>query len=236
MNGPQISSVLCHPKTPETLFANRPRMRRWLRRFGLYLVLIVTLFAIDLSDRRIEHIGDNVQIAVPLAGLACAVATGEGVRYFGRFVLLAGTYTASKRGLGELPINARPNGGYAGFPSGHTAATVFGASWLATSCLSENRMAQGMIIMTAALVGGSRIATGAHDVWQVLAGAFLGWMAQCLALSWFDRMFSRLWRGTGTRLRTGVRIGRIRIKRALRASDLPDRLLQPFVQRAQRSR
>ncbi|MDK3017090.1 phosphatase PAP2 family protein [Pseudodonghicola flavimaris] len=204
MTSPSHRSLLTDPANPDTLFAGRPWLRRVMRRFGVYIMMAIVMVAFGLSDRKLEHIGDNVQIAVPLAGLACAAATGDGVRYFGRFLLLSSTYNTSKRLLGEAPINIRPNGGTAGFPSGHTAATVFGASWLVNSCLTENRVAKGIAILSAGFVGGSRIAVGAHNIWQVLAGAVLGWMVQCLALVWFDRLFSRGLAGAGRLIRLGA--------------------------------
>ncbi|MGE4326112.1 MAG: phosphatase PAP2 family protein [Pseudodonghicola sp.] len=218
---------------PETPLATRPWLRRAMRRFGVSLILMLAILSWGLSDRKLEHIGDNMQIAVPLTGLACAVATGEGVRYLGRFTLLVATYTLSKRGLGATAINERPNGGYGGFPSGHTAASTFGATWLVSSCLAENRMAQGLTLLSAGFVGGTRIQVGAHSVWQVLSGAFVGWMAQFLALTWFDRLFRRFWSGTGSLIgRAGrntqrlARRGWDRLEIGRRFSDLRARIAQ----------
>lgn len=220
------------PSQPTDL-GPRAGLLRLMRRFGTALILVIVIASYGLSDRQLEHIGDNVQIAVPLTGLACAVASGEGIRYLGRFTLLLSTYTLSKRGLGSAAINQRPNGGDRGFPSGHTAATTFGATWLAQSCLSNSRLAQGLALLSAAFVGGTRIEVGAHSVWQVLAGAFVGWMAQFLALAWFDRMFGNVWRGAGALIRKGLcqtwRLGRLgwaRLDARRRLSDLRARMAQ----------
>lgn len=186
------------------------------RKFGLALMLAVLLSAVLLSDRTVEKAGDNVQLAVPLTGLACAVASGQGVEYFGRFLLLFSIYTSSKRGLGEVPINERPNGGYAGFPSGHMSATSYGAAWLINSCLSGNRLAQGVTVLAAGFVGGTRIEAGAHNVWQVLVGALLGWMLQFLALRWFDRGLRRVWTGAGRMIGAAGRFAAMLARRVVR--------------------
>lgn len=190
-------------------------------------MLGVVLAAFLLSDRSIEKIGDNVQIALPLAGLACATASGQGVQYVGRFILLASIYTSSKRGLGEVAINERPNGGYAGFPSGHMSATSFSAAWLVNTCLSENRLAQGAAVLAAGFVGGTRIEAGAHSAWQVLSGAILGWMIQYLALGWFDRGFRRVWgwigRMAGAATRHGAGFARLAWRRGRAALSGTDR-------------
>lgn len=196
------------PQSEPTPPASQPPMRPWLRRlfrrFGLAMLLAILLSAVALSDRTVEHTGDNVQLALPLSGLACAVATGQGVKYVGRFVLLFSLYTGSKRGLGEVPLNERPNGGYAGFPSGHTSASTFGATWLASTCLAQSPVAQGVAILAAGFVGGTRIEHGSHNVWQVLAGGFLGWMIQFLPLTWFDRGFRWLCLAAGRGIRTAA--------------------------------
>ncbi len=139
------------------------------------IVLAVLLLSAALSGPDPERIGDRLQIALPVLGLGCAALTGGAGEYLLRFAAMEGVLHASKRGLGEAAINRRPNGGTGGFPSGHTAAATFGAATLARECLQASPLAQGAVILAAAFTGASRIETGAHDIWQVLAGAVLGW-------------------------------------------------------------
>ncbi|MBM9593514.1 phosphatase PAP2 family protein [Roseitranquillus sediminis] len=142
-------------------------VRRW--RNGLVAaVLILTLV---FSDREAERYGDNFQIALPLAALGCAVATGAGGEYLLRFLGMWTTTHASKQGLGEAAINIRPGGGDLGFPSGHTSASAFGASSLVFACLTDAPLIKTGVVFAAAFTGASRIEADKHTIWQVLAGA-----------------------------------------------------------------
>ncbi|MEM9320674.1 MAG: phosphatase PAP2 family protein [Pseudomonadota bacterium] len=169
----------------------------WLKNRGLVLVLALIVGSIAISDRSASGVGDTLQVVLPLTGLGCAIATGQGVRYTGRYLVVSLALQSSKRGLGEAEINARPNGGYHGMPSGHTTAASFGAAGIAQHCVAGNAPAQVMAGMAAGLVGGTRIEVGAHNVWQVLAGAILGWGGQVVAFAAFDAWFRRVWFGAG---------------------------------------
>lgn len=144
-----------------------------------------------------------MQIALPLAGWACAYANGQGVTYLGRYLVLEVGIKGPKFLLGDLPINQRPSGGDMGFPSGHTAAAAFGATGLVRSCLKQSPTAQATVILAAGFTGASRMDAQRHTIWQVLAGAFWGWAAQILVLSQFDRLFRRCVTGIGKLLRSG---------------------------------
>ncbi|MCP5085624.1 MAG: phosphatase PAP2 family protein [Rhodobacteraceae bacterium] len=160
-----------------------------LPRPRVLVVLGIIALVFAFSVRSVERTGDRLQIALPLLGLGCAMMDGKAIQYTGRFLLMETILKSSKYGLGDAAINQRPNGGDKGFPSGHTTAAVFGATALVNGCLKESRAAQGLVIMTAGFVGGSRIEAGAHTLWQVVAGALLGWLTQFLALRSFDRGF-----------------------------------------------
>ncbi|MEM6637150.1 MAG: phosphatase PAP2 family protein [Pseudomonadota bacterium] len=181
----------------------------WIRRvfgrinLGAFLVVLLVLAAVSRFVP--EKIGDNYQIALPLIGLGCAVAEGQGVRYFGRYLLLETFIKGPKYGLGDAEINKRPNGNDKGFPSGHTAAAAFGATALVQTCLKHSKTAQAAAILGAGFVGASRIEAGKHTIWQVLAGAVIGWLVQALSLVAFDRLVRRAWDGASIRLR---RIGK----------------------------
>ena len=174
---------------------------RRLRRVGLVGMLCLVVFILVLSGRDPEKIGDNFQIALPLLGLGCAIADGGGVQYFGRYLLLEVFIKTPKNTLGDAPINLRPNGSDQGFPSGHTAVATFGASALAQSCLRESRTAQAVAVIAAGFTGASRISAEKHNIWQVLAGAVLGWLMTVLPLSAYDRGFRAIWDGIGRGLR-----------------------------------
>ncbi|MDZ7904358.1 MAG: phosphatase PAP2 family protein [Cypionkella sp.] len=94
--------------------------------------------------------------------------------YLGRFAVMFVGLHGTKRGFGEAEIAHRPRGGLEGFPSGHTSTASFGAASLVQSCLTGAPVAQSAVILAAAFTGASRIESGAHDIWQVLAGAIWG--------------------------------------------------------------
>jgi len=156
------------------------------------LLLALTLIIVA-SGRNSERVGDYIQVFLPVTGLFCAAAQGQGVQYFGRYLVLEAGIKLPKFMLGDLPINQRPNGGSAGFPSGHTAAATFGAVGLMQSCLKSSAPSQVVVIMAAGFTGGSRIDADRHTVWQALAGAIWGWAVQVMALVGFDRGFRALW-------------------------------------------
>lgn len=162
-----------------------------MRQFGMSVMLAVFLGCYALSNQSTERIGDNVQIALPLMGLSCALAEGRGLQYFGRFLLMEAVLHGSKAALADAPINMRPNGGDHGFPSGHTTASAFGATALVQGCLATNKAAQAVVVIGAGFVGTSRVEAGAHTIWQVVAGALLGWLVQVAKLWAFDRMVQR---------------------------------------------
>lgn len=139
------------------------------------VLLGVLALAVLLTPPRAERYGDTMQVMLPLMALACeakAGAAGEYVlRYAAMFTLAHGT----KISLGEAAINQRPDGGGKGFPSAHTSTAVLGASALVQGCLRNQPVAQGIVLTAASFVGASRIESGRHDIWQVLAGALLGW-------------------------------------------------------------
>ena len=163
-------------------------IRQLAVQFVVGLVLIIFL----ATPRDVEGIGDRLQIALPLAGWACAYATGQGVTYFGRYLILEVGIKGPKFLLGDLPINQRPNGGDMGFPSGHTAAATFGATALAQSCVRHSPTATAAVILGAGFTGASRMDADKHTIWQVLAGAVWGWLAQALVLARFDAWFRRV--------------------------------------------
>lgn len=174
-------------------------------KLGMLLIVLV-IGAVSAWQPRL--IGDKLQVALPVAGLACALAQGHGVQYTGRYLLLELGIKGPKFGLGEAEINRRPDGGYLGFPSGHTAAASFGATALVMGCLQGNPGAQAIAIIAAGFTGASRIVSDKHTIWQVLAGATWGFVAVGLQLAAYDRGVRWVWdkglRPAGRGLRRAV--------------------------------
>ena len=179
-----------------------------MRQFGMSVMLAVFLGCYALSSQSTERVGDNVQIALPLVGLGCALAEGRGLQYFGRFLLMEVLLHGSKTALADAPINRRPSGGGSGFPSGHTTASAFGATALVQGCLATNKGAQAVVVIGAGFVGTSRVEAGAHTIWQVVAGALLGWLVQVAKLWAFDRVFQQGVTACVSALRRALRLTR----------------------------
>ena len=156
------------------------------------IVALVLTFAI--SDKESEKLGDAYQIALPVIALGCSLTNGQALDFAARYVIHWSIVHGSKNALGKADINQRPNGKYRGMPSGHTATAVFGASNLVHECVTKTPLVQGLIILTAGFVGGSRIEAEAHSIWQVMVGALVGWGSDRAfrRVEWRDR-FRKLW-------------------------------------------
>lgn len=146
-------------------------MGRFVGRKAMLAAFLVLTLVATRPDA--ESYGTTLQVTLPLAGLGCAAASGSLPSYLLRYGGLWVSVKASKRGLGDAEINRRPSGGYRGFPSGHTASAVFGASSLVHACLEHAPLLKTAIVLGAGFSGASRIEAGRHTIWQVLAGAIL---------------------------------------------------------------
>lgn len=140
------------------------------------ILALLALVAVGGSWRA-DRIGDRLQVALPLLAWACTATKGEAAEYLLRYSVMFVTAHGAKTLLGDSGINHRPTGGLEGFPSAHTSTAVLGASRLVHDCVGAHPLGQAAIILAAAFVGGSRIEANKHDIWQVLAGALLGYAA-----------------------------------------------------------
>lgn len=138
------------------------------------LALSVTMAPDARAGDALTAAGDALQIALPLAAAACATAQHRLPSYGAGFLAQAAVTQGLKHGLGDAPINERPDGSTQGFPSGHTAAAASGATDLAVHCAPGNRAVAIGGAAAVALVGASRIAADKHTLLQVVAGAALG--------------------------------------------------------------
>lgn len=152
-------------------------VRDWLRNSGRRAVIVLLLLAVAAwhGVREPRLIGDRLQIALPSIAFGCALLNGSGGEYALRFAAMMIAAHGSKHSLGQAPINIRPDGGDLGFPSAHTSAAALGASSIVHDCITGSPAAKALVIISAGFVGGSRIDSDRHDIWQVLAGALLGW-------------------------------------------------------------
>ena len=139
-------------------------------------LIAILLAALVISGRDVERLGTTYQYVLPVAALACSATNGEAVDFLVRYGVQLALVHGPKHALAGTAINQRPRGGDYGMPSGHTATATLGASRLVHDCVKGHPVAQFAAILAAGYVGGSRIAVGAHDIWQVIMGALVGWL------------------------------------------------------------
>lgn len=170
-----------------------------------FVVLALLGLTVLASERTVERYGDNLQVALPLIAWGCEALNGHAAEYFLRYAVMFTVAHGTKEALGNAPINMRPVGRNQGMPSAHTSTAVLGASSLVHTCLTGQPVVQGVALLAAGFTGASRISADKHDIWQVLAGAILGWTC--------DRAFRRpsaVRRGIGAGIAALVRLpGRI---------------------------
>ena len=144
------------------------------------VIIAIIVVCLSFTTQRAERYGDTIQIVLPLLAWACEGSVGQGTEYVVRYTAMLVTAHAAKFALAGTEVNRRPNGGEKGFPSAHTSTAVLGASAMVHGCLRNRPVAQAAVLIAAGFVGGSRIDAGAHNIWQVFAGALLGYLCDRL--------------------------------------------------------
>lgn len=150
-----------------------PKRSGWPVRAIVLLAALALAPAAEAGDA-LTALGDALQIALPLAAATCAARQHRLGGYAAGFTAQTAVTQGLKYGLGDSPLNTRPNGVSHGFPSGHTAAAASGATDLAAHCAPGNRLVAAGAAAAVALVGASRMAAEEHTFAQVLAGAAIG--------------------------------------------------------------
>lgn len=135
---------------------------------------VVAITSRESAGDALTAAGDALQVVLPLAAAACAAHQHRLAGYGAGFLAQTAVTQSFKRGLGNTPINERPDGTSQGFPSGHTAAAASGATDLAVHCAPDTRAVALGGAAAVALVAASRLAADKHTLLQVVAGAALG--------------------------------------------------------------
>lgn len=137
------------------------------------MIALVALYVVLVAPNA-EKMGDRLQIAVPIVGMVCAFELKDAGQYATRFFLGLGSVHAFKNALPDRGINLRPDGGGHGFPSGHTYAATYGASYIVRQCAERVPYLGPAASLGAAFVGLSRVSSEKHNIWQVISGALFG--------------------------------------------------------------
>ncbi|MCR9066862.1 MAG: phosphatase PAP2 family protein [Cytophagales bacterium] len=141
-----------------------------------YLFLLLFPGCLKAQKSYLESSGDIFSIALPaVAFLSSINAKSEHshVKDFALGFLCSELTTHSLKRIIDKP---RPNGGRFSFPSGHTSAAFFGASFV------HQRFGYKVGIPTyllATYVGYTRIKANKHDIYDVLGGAVIG-LSSCI--------------------------------------------------------
>ena len=143
--------------------------------------IIIGAIAVFAVMPKTERMGDRLQIVLPIAGLVCAFDIKEAGSYFARFAGGFFTVHAFKNALPDSGINLRPDGGGHGFPSGHTFAASYGASYIVRQCAGKIPYIGPVAVLAAGFTATSRVDAEKHNPWQVLFGAMFALI--------FDRAF-----------------------------------------------
>ena len=129
------------------------------------------MFAPAWADEPVPGAGDFLQLALPAAALGSLLLHKDfegGMQYTKSALTCLALTHGLKYGISEQ----RPNGhGNDSFPSGHTSAAFFGASFIQRRYGWEYGIPAYLL---ASYVGWSRVEKKAHYVHDVLAGAAIG--------------------------------------------------------------
>ena len=118
-----------------------------------------------------------VQIALPVLAGICAARNGRTRDFLAGLVVESVAVQGLKYGLGDSAIKRRPNGSSHGFPSGHAALAMYGATDLARECFADKPVLGAFAYGTALAVAASRVRTDNHNVGQVLTGLAIGYFS-----------------------------------------------------------
>jgi membrane-associated phospholipid phosphatase len=149
----------------------------------LAICLLFSLVPAARAQERTEIVGDYLQYILPATGAVCSFGRSVFRDYAVRFLIMEGLVHGTKNVFPDAAISVRPHGGDKGFPSGHSAASFYGASYLARECVNKSPWGQAVVFGAAMFTGGSRIEAGAHFLFQVMYGALIGYFC--------DRLFRR---------------------------------------------
>lgn len=139
----------------------------------LWLLLSFSLSALA-QESFTERSGDVLQIVMPIgAGVVSVLDKSEDQPWL-QFGLTFGSTWLTTHALKRAINKERPNGGDFSLPSGHSAAAFSSAAFVQKRYGWKYGL-PGYVL--ASYVGWTRIDANKHDVWDVLAGAFVGTVA-----------------------------------------------------------
>lgn len=132
---------------------------------------------------RERNIATALQLALPIAAGVCAFRQHRQKDFLAAVAVESVTVQGLKYGLGSASINQRPRGGTHGFPSGHAALAMLGATDLARKCLPDRPVLGALAYGTALAVAASRVRTRDHTGGQAIAGLAIGYFSDGITVA-----------------------------------------------------
>lgn len=142
-----------------------------MKRSLLIFLLAFALWPARGQEKGIEVSGDILSLALPAAAFTSTIIWKDGEKSTLRFIGAMGVSVAVTYSLKLIVDKERPNGERYSFPSGHASNAFTGAAFL------QRRFGCKVGIpayVLAAYTAWTRVYTGHHDYWDVLAGAAIG--------------------------------------------------------------
>lgn len=140
------------------------------------LVLVLPLASGSAHAEVVEQLGDVVSILLP-AGAAVGALVAKDTRGLGQLAAAYASTMAVVYVLKPTVNRTRPDGGRHSFPSGHAASAFAGAAFVQR----RYGWAPGVpAYALASFVGYSRVEAKRHYTSDVVAGAAIGFAANCV--------------------------------------------------------
>ncbi|HAQ38119.1 MAG TPA: phosphatase PAP2 family protein [Saprospirales bacterium] len=138
-----------------------------------FWIFLCPSFIIAQTHSSIKWSGDVISLAIPATALGMSFMEENNLQATKELVLVIGAASWSSYMLKHIIDLDRPDGMEHGFPSTHTSVAFAGATFI---CKRYGLKYGLPAIFGAGFVGWSRMQVDKHDIWQVLAGAGLGWV------------------------------------------------------------
>lgn len=143
------------------------------------LIFFICSFSINIFSQKsfVERSGDIIQIGIPIIALGSTFIFENNDKPYWQFIKAFGVSFIATHTLKRIINKKRPGGGNYSFPSGHTSAAFNGAAFIQKRYGWKYGFPAYLL---ASYVGYSRIYAKKHDVYDVIAGASIGFISSYL--------------------------------------------------------
>ena len=144
-----------------------------MKKTGLILVYIFTLFNVNAQNKNITTSGDILQLAIPAVAFGSTfIYNDDNTKPTLQFIKAYGSGLILQQALKHLVLEKRPDGSDSySFPSGHTTSAFSGAAFIQHRYGWKYGFPSYVL---ASYVGYTRVQVQKHYDWDVLGGAVIG--------------------------------------------------------------